>query len=111
MLLCGFHIHTRHSDGSADLGRTVDLFGHAGFDAIVITDHAVNGNNTLGRLTHRRKKHRDGLWKEVSAMVCKYFIENTRRCMNGLPVVSSFSSLICNRNPVKCPVFLWKTAA
>jgi predicted metal-dependent phosphoesterase TrpH len=53
MLLCDFHIHTKYSDGSVELGRTVDLFGQAGFDAIAITDHVVNGDNSFGKLAHR----------------------------------------------------------
>lgn len=53
MLLCDFHIHTKYSDGSVDLRRTVDLFGQAGFDVIAITDHVVNGDNSFGKLAHR----------------------------------------------------------
>jgi predicted metal-dependent phosphoesterase TrpH len=53
MLLCDFHIHTRYSDGSVGLKRTVDLFGQAGFDVIAITDHVVNGDNTFGKLVNR----------------------------------------------------------
>ena len=53
MLLCDFHIHTRYSDGSVELRRTVDLFGQAGFDVIAITDHVVNGDNSFGKLAHR----------------------------------------------------------
>lgn len=53
MLLCDFHIHTKYSDGSVDLRRTVDLFGQAGFDVISITDHVVNGDNTLGKFVNR----------------------------------------------------------
>ncbi len=55
MLLCDFHIHTKYSDGSVELRRTVDLFGQAGFDVISITDHVVNGDNTFGKLAHRFK--------------------------------------------------------
>ncbi len=55
MLLCDFHIHTRYSDGTVDLRRAVDLFGQAGFDVIAITDHVVNGDNTIGRLAHKLK--------------------------------------------------------
>ncbi len=55
MLLCDFHIHTRYSDGSIDLKRTVDIFGQAGFDVIAITDHVVNGDTLLGKLAHRFK--------------------------------------------------------
>ncbi len=53
MLLCDFHIHTKYSDGSVNLSRTVDLFGQAGFDVIAITDHVVNGDNSYGKLAHR----------------------------------------------------------
>ena len=53
MLLCDFHIHTKYSDGSVDLKRTVDLFGQAGFDVIAITDHVVNGDTSFGKLAHR----------------------------------------------------------
>jgi predicted metal-dependent phosphoesterase TrpH len=51
MLLCDFHIHTTYSDGSVDLRTTVDLFGQAGFDVIAITDHVVNGDNAIGKVT------------------------------------------------------------
>jgi hypothetical protein len=53
MLLCDFHIHTTYSDGSVELRRTIDIFGQAGFDVIAITDHVVNGDNSLGKLAHR----------------------------------------------------------
>ncbi len=53
MLLCDFHIHTKYSDGSVDLRRTIDLFGQTGFDVIAITDHVVNGDNTFGKLVNR----------------------------------------------------------
>ena len=53
MLLCDFHIHTKYSDGSVELRRTVDLFGQAGFDVIAITDHVVNGDSSFGKLAHR----------------------------------------------------------
>jgi predicted metal-dependent phosphoesterase TrpH len=53
MLLCDFHIHTKYSDGSVELRRTVDLFGQAGFDVIAITDHVVSGDNSFGKLAHR----------------------------------------------------------
>jgi predicted metal-dependent phosphoesterase TrpH len=53
MLLCDFHIHTKYSDGSVELRRTVDLFGQAGFDVIAITDHVVNGDSTIGKLANR----------------------------------------------------------
>jgi predicted metal-dependent phosphoesterase TrpH len=53
MLLCDFHIHTKYSDGSVELRKTIDIFGQAGFDAIAITDHVVNGDNSIGKLAHR----------------------------------------------------------
>ncbi len=51
MLLCDFHIHTTWSDGSLELEETVDIFGQAGFDVIAITDHVVNGDNSIGKVT------------------------------------------------------------
>ncbi len=53
MLLCDFHIHTTYSDGSVELRRTIDLFGQSGFDVIAITDHVVNGDNSIGKFAHR----------------------------------------------------------
>ncbi len=53
MLLCDFHIHTRYSDGSIELRKTIDLFGQAGFDVIAITDHVVNGKTAYGRIANR----------------------------------------------------------
>jgi predicted metal-dependent phosphoesterase TrpH len=53
MLLCDFHIHTKYSDGSVELRKTVDLFGQAGFDVIAITDHVVNGDSSIGKIAHR----------------------------------------------------------
>jgi predicted metal-dependent phosphoesterase TrpH len=50
MLLCDFHIHTKYSDGSLELRKVIDIFGQAGFDAIAITDHVVNGDNSIGKL-------------------------------------------------------------
>src|SRR5512135_3687459 len=55
MLLCDFHIHTTYSDGSVELRKVIDLYGQAGFDVISITDHAVNGDNAIGKLAHRLK--------------------------------------------------------
>ena len=55
MLLCDFHIHTTYSDGSVELRKTIDLFGQAGFDVIAITDHVVNGDNSLGKFANRFK--------------------------------------------------------
>lgn len=49
MLLCDFHIHTKYSDGSVELKKTIDIFGQAGFDVIAVTDHVVNGDNAIGK--------------------------------------------------------------
>lgn len=53
MLLCDFHIHTKYSDGSVELRKVVDIFGQAGFDAIAITDHVVNGDSFIGKLAYK----------------------------------------------------------
>jgi predicted metal-dependent phosphoesterase TrpH len=37
------------------LRKTIDLFGQAGFDVIAITDHVVNGDNSLGKFANRFK--------------------------------------------------------
>lgn len=55
MLLCDFHIHTRFSDGSIELSRTIDLFGQAGFDVIAITDHVVDKRTMYGKMANRFK--------------------------------------------------------
>jgi len=55
MLLCDFHIHTTYSDGSVEIRKVIDLYGQAGFDVIAITDHVVNGDNSLGKVAHRFK--------------------------------------------------------
>lgn len=55
MLLCDFHIHTKYSDGSLDLKKTIDIYGQSGFDVIAITDHVVNGDNSFGKFAHRFK--------------------------------------------------------
>ncbi|NTU43737.1 MAG: PHP domain-containing protein [Nitrospirales bacterium] len=53
MLLCDFHIHTKYSDGSVELRRVIDIYGQAGFDVIAITDHVVNGDNSIGKFAQR----------------------------------------------------------
>lgn len=68
--MCDFHIHTKYSDGSVDLRRTVDIFGQAGFDVIAITDHVVNGDNTIGKLARRfRLSVTDGNFGEYMAHI------------------------------------------
>ncbi|HYA26729.1 MAG TPA: PHP domain-containing protein [Thermodesulfovibrionales bacterium] len=71
MLLCDFHIHTKYSDGSVEMRRTVDLFGQAGFDVIAITDHLVNGDNPIGKFEHP-------LSLEQQREICK-----AHRCMGN----------------------------
>lgn len=41
LLLCELHAHTTWSDGYLTLPELVDLYGHAGFDVLAVTDHAV----------------------------------------------------------------------
>lgn len=53
MLLTDLHIHTTWSDGRLSIPEVVDLFGRSGHDVIAITDHIVNSDNLVGRVTHR----------------------------------------------------------
>ncbi|HKR62349.1 MAG TPA: PHP domain-containing protein [Thermoanaerobaculia bacterium] len=53
MLLADFHIHTTWSDGKLSIPEVVDLFGRAGHDVIAITDHVVNTDTLVGKVTHR----------------------------------------------------------
>ncbi|MCX8026567.1 MAG: PHP domain-containing protein [Thermodesulfovibrionales bacterium] len=71
MLLCDFHIHTKFSDGSLDLRKTIDIFGQTGFDVIAITDHVVNGDHPIGKFAHRFKL-------SVTAKNFGEYIENIR---------------------------------
>lgn len=53
MLMADLHIHTTWSDGKLSISEVVDLFGRNGHDVIAITDHVVNEDNVIGRVTHR----------------------------------------------------------
>lgn len=53
MLLADFHIHTTWSDGKLSIPAVVDLFGRSGHDVIAITDHVVNTDTLVGKVTHR----------------------------------------------------------
>ena len=53
MLVADLHIHTKWSDGRLSIPEVVDLFGRTGHDVIAITDHIVNGDNAIGKVTHR----------------------------------------------------------
>ena len=53
MLVADLHIHTKWSDGRLSIPEVVDLFGRSGHDVIAITDHIVNGDNVIGKVTHR----------------------------------------------------------
>lgn len=53
MLLADFHIHTTWSDGRLSIPEVVDLFGRSGHDVIAITDHVVNADTVIGKVTHR----------------------------------------------------------
>ena len=52
MLLADFHIHTNWSDGALPMDEVVDLFGRSGHDVIAITDHVVNSDSFIGKITH-----------------------------------------------------------
>jgi len=53
MLLADLHIHTTWSDGRLSIPEVIDLFGRSGHDVIAITDHIVNNDNLVGKITHR----------------------------------------------------------
>jgi PHP domain len=53
MLLADFHIHTTWSDGKLTVPEVIDLFGASGHDVIAITDHIVNTDSLVGKVTHR----------------------------------------------------------
>jgi len=53
MLIADFHIHTTWSDGKLSMPEVIDLFGRAGHDVIAITDHIVNTDSIVGKVTHR----------------------------------------------------------
>ncbi len=53
MLLGDFHVHTRWSDGKLSMPEVIDLFGSTGHDVIAITDHVVNNDTLVGKVTHR----------------------------------------------------------
>lgn len=53
MLLADFHIHTTWSDGKLSMDEVIDLFGRSGHDVIAITDHVVNTDTLVGKVTHR----------------------------------------------------------
>ena len=55
MLLADFHIHTTWSDGRLSMPEVIDLFGRSGHDVIAITDHIVNTDSIVGKVTHRFK--------------------------------------------------------
>jgi len=53
MLLADFHVHTTWSDGKLSMPEVIDLFGESGHDVIAITDHIVNNDSLVGKVTHR----------------------------------------------------------
>ena len=40
-LLAELHAHTTWSDGAFNIPELVELYGHAGFDVLAVTDHVV----------------------------------------------------------------------
>jgi hypothetical protein len=79
------HLHTTFSDGKLPLNKLVDLYGHAGFDAIAITDHLCVPKNFLGfgakflnRTLHKEnwkeyllaiEKEKNRAWREYKMIV------------------------------------------
>jgi len=53
MLVADLHVHTTWSDGRLSIPEVIDLFGRSGHDVIAITDHIVNGDTVIGKVTHR----------------------------------------------------------
>ena len=53
MLLADMHIHSTWSDGELSIPEIIDTFGGSGHDVIAITDHVVNTDNLIGKVTHR----------------------------------------------------------
>lgn len=53
MLLADLHVHSTWSDGRLTIPQIVDLFGRSGHDVIAITDHIINTDNLIGKISHR----------------------------------------------------------
>ena len=76
MLVADLHIHTQWSDGRLSIPEVVDLFGRSGHDVIAITDHIVNGDNAIGKVTHRlgltvTKENFDAYRAEIESQACR----------------------------------------
>lgn len=46
-LLAELHAHTTWSDGEFSIAELVELYGHAGFDVLAVTDHVVRSAEGL----------------------------------------------------------------
>jgi 3',5'-nucleoside bisphosphate phosphatase len=46
-LLAELHAHTTWSDGDCSVAELVELYGHAGFDVLAVTDHVVASSEGL----------------------------------------------------------------
>jgi predicted metal-dependent phosphoesterase TrpH len=64
-LLCELHAHTTWSDGSLSVRELVDLYGGAGFDVLVVTDHVVRPGET--QVASLRAGTYDGYLDELEA--------------------------------------------
>jgi predicted metal-dependent phosphoesterase TrpH len=62
-LLCELHAHTTWSDGVLSVAELVDLYGHAGFDVLGVTDHVVDSSHRF----HVRAETFDAYLDEVEA--------------------------------------------
>ena len=52
-LLCELHSHTTWSDGTLSVKELVDLYGTAGLDVLVVTDHVVRADDPTGPMIDR----------------------------------------------------------
>jgi hypothetical protein len=84
MLLADFHIHTLWSDGKLSMPEVVDLFGRSGHDVISITDHIVNTDSIVGKVTHRFKLT---LTEETFPWYMEEFAQERRRAWDEYRMV------------------------
>jgi predicted metal-dependent phosphoesterase TrpH len=53
-----------------DLPRVIDIYGQSGFDVISVTDHVVNGDNSLGKIANRfRLSLTEGNFEEYLSVI------------------------------------------
>lgn len=80
MLVADLHIHTTWSDGRLSIPEVVDLFGRSGHNVIAITDHIVNDDSMIGKVTHRfgltlTRENFDAYRTEIESETCRAWDE------------------------------------